>query len=209
MKKMIQRCGALGVLGFAVFSMIGADTGCNPWTSELATNANGAADCCPAGSQHYACSLQVGITNVQIMNDPGPAGDVRCFTPPAPPCATSQAEAEKSVQAAAQVYYSESGSKIMAVQTVQCAPVGGCVQSGSGLDPQDEPGACNVIVQTGAGGGAGGGAPASCGMQNDYCTEDSDCCTGVCSLNACQLADMQYTPPHEHFGAGGAGGDAP
>ncbi len=207
MKRMIQRCGGLCVLAFAVVSMLGADSGCNPLASDLVSTP--ADDCCPTGSEHYRCSLQVTITNVQIMNDPGPAGDVRCFAPP-PACAPSAADAAASVQTLAQLYYSGSGSKIVSAQAVQCVPVGGCIDNGTGPSPQDFPGACTVIEPSGTGGsGAGGGTAASCGMQNDGCTEDSDCCSGVCSLNACQLVDMQHTPPDEHLGAGGAGGEAP
>ena len=203
----VQRSGALVfVLGFAVLS-IGADN-CNPWAPDQVSN--GAADCCPAGSQHYVCSAQVQVTNMQLMSEPGPGSEVRCFAPPSA-CASSVAEAEKSVQAAAQVFYAEAATKIVAVQALQCSPVGGCVQGGGGLNPQDYPGACNMIEVAGAGTGAGGGTPASCGMELDGCTQDSDCCSGICALNACQLADSQREPPHEHLGsgAGGAGGAAP
>lgn len=71
--------------------------------------------------------------------------------------------------------------------------------------PEDEYPVCPAIEPTGAGGagGAGGGPAVSCGGDLASCVNDSDCCSGICSLNACG------GQPGQNFDAGGGAGGAP
>jgi len=80
-------------------------------------------------------------------------------------------------------------------------------QTGGGFIAQQDYPVCTTIEP--AGSGAGGGPAVSCGGDLAACSNDSDCCSGICSLNACGGQPGQTFDGGGAGGAGGGGGGAP